>query len=363
MRGLTDAAGAVVGTGDFDVFGAASSQSGIGTSFGFAGQQTDPTGLLFMRARYMDPATGAFLSPDPVRPGAPGVVGFNQYTYAGNNPTTWTDPTGALVDGAARAAARAGSAAVAQFGSVANAGLRTPAPSTTPQRTNRPCGGALGEYACLLGIALIAFAAVTALGAAIAFVLVLIQVLWETYGPGPHDPPGPEDPDDDECEETRPSDPTTLPGGSGDDCDDDRRCVPDQAYLEGRALEVHTNWATSLGGVFDERFFNSNTVAVLRLEEPGTGRCVDVLGGGATNDLPATTQKIAYRPGEIVARAPGLHAEPTVITRSSLPDLAAYPRIAIAASRPFCGPDSANCSQVIRDAGGSIEGPRFAVWP
>jgi hypothetical protein len=35
-----------------------------------------------------------FLSTDPVRPGASGVVGYNQYSYVGNNPTTWTDPSG-----------------------------------------------------------------------------------------------------------------------------------------------------------------------------------------------------------------------------------------------------------------------------
>jgi hypothetical protein len=34
------------------------------------------------------------LSVDPVRPGGTGAVGYNQYTYVGNNPTTWTDPTG-----------------------------------------------------------------------------------------------------------------------------------------------------------------------------------------------------------------------------------------------------------------------------
>jgi hypothetical protein len=29
-----------------------------------------------------------------MRPGAPGVVGYNPYTYAGSNPTTFTDPSG-----------------------------------------------------------------------------------------------------------------------------------------------------------------------------------------------------------------------------------------------------------------------------
>jgi RHS repeat-associated protein len=54
---------------------------------------SDPAGI-YLRARTLDPATGLFLSTDPVRPGAPGVVGYNQYSYVGNNPTTSTDPTG-----------------------------------------------------------------------------------------------------------------------------------------------------------------------------------------------------------------------------------------------------------------------------
>ncbi len=62
--------------------------------FGFTGEQSDPTGLQYLRARYLDPTAGTFLSVDPVTPGAGGVVGYNPYTYVGNNPTTWTDPSG-----------------------------------------------------------------------------------------------------------------------------------------------------------------------------------------------------------------------------------------------------------------------------
>jgi RHS repeat-associated protein len=35
------------------------------TEYEFAGQQTDPTGLQYLRARYYDPTTGRFLSRDP----------------------------------------------------------------------------------------------------------------------------------------------------------------------------------------------------------------------------------------------------------------------------------------------------------
>jgi RHS repeat-associated protein len=58
----------------------------------FAEQATDSTGLQYLRARYYDPATGAFLSSDPmgVSPTWPG----NPYAYADANPVLNTDPYG-----------------------------------------------------------------------------------------------------------------------------------------------------------------------------------------------------------------------------------------------------------------------------
>ncbi len=96
VRALTGSAGTAVGTATYEVFGATRSQTGASSIFGFTGQQGDPNSLLYLRARYLDPEIGRFLAVDPARPGAPGVTGFNEYAYAGNNPTTWTDPSGAV---------------------------------------------------------------------------------------------------------------------------------------------------------------------------------------------------------------------------------------------------------------------------
>jgi RHS repeat-associated protein/uncharacterized repeat protein (TIGR01451 family) len=93
VRAITDASGAVVGTATYDAFGAATAQTGATSRFGFTGETRDVAGI-YLRARTLDPVTGVFLQTDPVRPGAPGVVGYNQYSYVGNNPTTWTDPSG-----------------------------------------------------------------------------------------------------------------------------------------------------------------------------------------------------------------------------------------------------------------------------
>lgn len=69
-------------------------QSGEVGRVGFTGGQQDPNGQVWLHARTYDPTLGRFLSVDPVRPGASGVAGYNPYTYVGNNPTTFTDPTG-----------------------------------------------------------------------------------------------------------------------------------------------------------------------------------------------------------------------------------------------------------------------------
>ncbi len=64
------------------------------TSFGYAGQLLDPSGLLFMRARWYDPVTGRFLSRDPATPSFADPDTLNAYGYAASNPGLVLDPTG-----------------------------------------------------------------------------------------------------------------------------------------------------------------------------------------------------------------------------------------------------------------------------
>lgn len=101
VRAGTDSSGAVVGTHDFDVFGETRASSGTTGTFGFTGEQSDSTtGLTYLRARYASPALGRFISADSVQPNAPGTQGYTRYTYAANNPTTWTDPSGRAIEDA-----------------------------------------------------------------------------------------------------------------------------------------------------------------------------------------------------------------------------------------------------------------------
>src|SRR5262249_13249609 len=63
-------------------------------SRGYIDQREDAeTGLMFLHARYYDPALGIFLSPDSAHPAVAGV-GLNRYLYALGDPMNGTDRYG-----------------------------------------------------------------------------------------------------------------------------------------------------------------------------------------------------------------------------------------------------------------------------
>lgn len=90
-RALTDASGAVVATYSYDAYGNVASSTGAALNpFRFVGQYTDDeTGFVYLRARYYDPATGQFLTKDPVEGGS-----CNDYDYACADPINKFDLDG-----------------------------------------------------------------------------------------------------------------------------------------------------------------------------------------------------------------------------------------------------------------------------
>jgi len=93
-----DAQGNIIATYDYAPYGVASTASGMAgapNGPGYTGHVNDPdTGFVYMQARYYDPATGRFLSIDPVGPSPGSLFHFNRYDYADNNPIVNIDPTG-----------------------------------------------------------------------------------------------------------------------------------------------------------------------------------------------------------------------------------------------------------------------------
>ena len=116
-RALTDGAGQVAATYTYDSYGQLAASvisppySGtLSNPLGYAGQFTDAeTGFQYLRARYYDPATGQFLSRDPIE-----AETRSAYGYVGGNPLNGTDPSGLYW----------GEGVVEGAGNVASAGAR-----------------------------------------------------------------------------------------------------------------------------------------------------------------------------------------------------------------------------------------------
>jgi RHS repeat-associated protein len=89
---IVNASGSVQNSYAYDVYGKPTVTGSLSNEFDFAGQQTDATGLQYLRARYMDPETGTFASREPMAV-IPGWTD-NGTSYAGSSPVRYTDPTG-----------------------------------------------------------------------------------------------------------------------------------------------------------------------------------------------------------------------------------------------------------------------------
>jgi len=89
VRQVIDDASEPVLTQTFDPYGSPYAHTGaVDTSWGFAGEQTDDNGLIYLRTRYYNPQQGRFLNTDPSR------KEMNPYRYSNSNPVMFIDPSG-----------------------------------------------------------------------------------------------------------------------------------------------------------------------------------------------------------------------------------------------------------------------------
>jgi len=91
-RQMVDAGSAVQSAASYEPFGAPLSDGA--SSYGFAGEWQDPTGLVYLRARFYSPELGIFLSHDPFPGFLTEPASLSPYKYAFNNPVRYTDPSG-----------------------------------------------------------------------------------------------------------------------------------------------------------------------------------------------------------------------------------------------------------------------------
>lgn len=97
VRQLVDGAGQITLVKSYEPYGSVVSSVGSDASaFGFTGEWTDVTGLVYLRARYYAPWDGRFVGRDSFSGLEEIPATLNYYAYGLNNPVSYVDPGGAL---------------------------------------------------------------------------------------------------------------------------------------------------------------------------------------------------------------------------------------------------------------------------
>jgi RHS repeat-associated protein len=97
VRLAANATGTSVQSQTFIPYGRRVQTTAAREELGYIGERHDAeTGLMYLNARYYDPAVGRFNSPDTFSPTRPGV-GVNRYAYAFNDPVNQADKNGHVV--------------------------------------------------------------------------------------------------------------------------------------------------------------------------------------------------------------------------------------------------------------------------
>lgn len=96
VRYLTDVAGAVTNTYTYDAFGTLIASTGnTPNDYLYAGEKFDAVpGFYYLRARYLNPAIGRFLTMDPVEGETSDPSSRHLYAYVHGDPVNYTDPSG-----------------------------------------------------------------------------------------------------------------------------------------------------------------------------------------------------------------------------------------------------------------------------
>ena len=95
VRQLTDAQGEITLANAYDLYGTLAQSAGGGqTGYGFTGEFTDPSGMVYLRARYYMPNDGRFLTRDTWMGDETQPMSYNLWNYVQSNPVNYADPSG-----------------------------------------------------------------------------------------------------------------------------------------------------------------------------------------------------------------------------------------------------------------------------
>ncbi|HZK00195.1 MAG TPA: polymorphic toxin type 37 domain-containing protein, partial [Tissierellaceae bacterium] len=96
VRMLVDENSNITDTYTYDAFGNLTDRTGTTeNNYLYCGEQFNgTTGLYYLRARYMNPSTGTFISMDKYQGTINDPISLHKYLYANANPVMYTDPTG-----------------------------------------------------------------------------------------------------------------------------------------------------------------------------------------------------------------------------------------------------------------------------
>ena len=95
MRQIVDGSGVVQYYQSFEPYGDVLESIGVGeSSYGFAGEWTDSTGLQYLRARYYNSGIGRFTTRDTYSGDYQYPLSLNRWMYVSGNPVMYIDPSG-----------------------------------------------------------------------------------------------------------------------------------------------------------------------------------------------------------------------------------------------------------------------------
>jgi RHS repeat-associated protein len=95
VRQLADGSGMVTYGGSYTPYGETLTSAGAGASaYGYTGEYTDPTGMVYLRARYYAPWQGRFMTRDTWGGDSNEPMSYNRWMYVYGNPIRYSDPTG-----------------------------------------------------------------------------------------------------------------------------------------------------------------------------------------------------------------------------------------------------------------------------